>query len=171
MEASTAEVVSAVANCFTVLAGIGALAVASQGLSLWREQLIGNDEYEITKRLIGVLLAANRYTASVIYELLLSRESGNHLPRYYELCDKFANVESDVVIVWGQQWYEDNLIDIQQNLREIAFPTPEAIPELAKALSASENQINALVQRLRHHVLKARAATEGYSYASESNSP
>ena len=162
-----AETVSAIANCVTAVVAIGALAVTSmgleltkQGLDLWRQQLVGTDEYTIAKKLIRTLLDTKQFLEFVDIEWLLGvtgKEIDNIKPEYQRIRDKIQDCSADATILWGQEWSTEAFKEINSKIINLTYDTKQLSSDVKKrtaAIKEANEEIDALIQRLRRYAVK-----------------
>lgn len=71
----TPEVVSAIADSATAIAAAGGIGIAFAGLRTWRDQLTGQNEYEVARRLLRVALATRDRIAFVRHPVITGASS------------------------------------------------------------------------------------------------
>lgn len=161
MDASTAEIITAVGTMLGGIGAIGLLAVASKGFDTWREQLIGHDEYGVAKRLIKALLEIKRYTAFVQVRLFIGDslvDAASLRLQYNQLVEVIRDVSAEATILWGIEWIDDNIGELEADLirlthdsdSETGFKRRQSIIERA----------DKLIERLRKFALKTHGVVE-----------
>lgn len=119
MEATTADLISALASLIAAGAAIYALYYAHRGVRLWEDEMLGRDSYELSKQM---LVSAS--------ELLIAGDdlgnlelSAKHGPTLAEIQNRLKvleiRVENQIFeagAIWGNDWPKGPMIDLHAAL-------------------------------------------------------
>lgn len=107
-----AELISAVCNIVTAFAAVFAAWLAKQGVTAWRKQLVGQDEFDIAKRILKGAFEAE----SLIGRIRQYLKSKDHV----SLWNRFDEVaaELDFAFLEGRVLWGDALVGLKAKLKE-----------------------------------------------------
>ena len=104
----TPEVISAIADSATAIAAACGIGIAFAGLLTWRDQLTGQNEYEVARRLLRVALATRDRIAFVRHPVITGgevaaayKEAGLETPQ-----DGLLNDQRADELVYDRRWKE-----------------------------------------------------------------
>jgi hypothetical protein len=162
MEATTAEIITAVGTLLAGLGTLGLLAVASQGLTAWRQQMVGQEEYDVAKAIIKTLLDANDFvkTFEIEWKIDKGRLKLDQLElfgKYTKVSDRIKNACADAIILWGHNWYQNDM----DRLEELLYRMGQGSMENCDQENVRRNYISDAKKEIERLTIKLREVALG----------
>lgn len=103
--------ITAIGTLLGGLGAIGLLAVTSQGLDAWRQQMVGKEEYEVAKRIIKTLFDAKDFARDFQFQWKFHGDKVDQMEifdKYLKLDERVKEAMAEAFILWGSQWSYEN---------------------------------------------------------------